>query len=199
MPTGQTTDDSCVHRHLWTVVTRLVASEKDGRTASFQDDLVIMLFAFHTLEAYLNYAGAILHPELWNIEKRYFNTPPYQGFDGKIRKIFELCRMPEPSRASRPYATIWKLTLVLDTISHATKERQPSYRINNNDELLHLQAAPFHGLVTHDNALLAAADVETLIRRIHAQAGQRIADPWFQADPFAAIDQHAPGLTTPRQ
>jgi hypothetical protein len=46
-----------------------------------------MVFAFHTLDAYLNYAGEHLAPEIWQNEGEFFAKQPYRGFDGKIRKV----------------------------------------------------------------------------------------------------------------
>jgi hypothetical protein len=181
------------------VVTRIIDNNEANRTISFHDDLVVMIFSFHTLEAYINYAGEVLNPELWKIERDYFSKKPYKGFDGKIRKLFELCKTNEPSRMERPYASIWKLKSLRDSIAHAKLEKK-AYVISSHDsEMISLHLEPFNGAVTHENAMIAVEDVSELIHFIHENAKKNSSDFWFQCDPLEEIFQHSSCDTNSRQ
>jgi hypothetical protein len=48
-----------------------------------------MVFGFQTVEAYLNFVGERLAPEIWDDERNYFRREPYRGWDGKLRKVMD--------------------------------------------------------------------------------------------------------------
>jgi hypothetical protein len=84
--------------------------------------MAAMVFALHAFEAYLNFVGIRLAPDLWEDEQNFFRKEPYRGFEGKVRKVFELCRLTEPDRLARPYSTIWALKALRDLIAHGKIE-----------------------------------------------------------------------------
>ena len=53
-----------LHRELWRVVERQLNHASVTPKGAFYDDLVAMVFALHTLEAYLNFAGERLAPRI---------------------------------------------------------------------------------------------------------------------------------------
>lgn len=174
-----------VHRELWAVVTGLV---ERPQSLARQEALTVLLFAYHTLEAYVNYVGAFLHPELWQIERTYFRTPPYQGLEGKLKKIFELLNRAEPSRLERPYASVWKLKAVHDGIVHSNPARLASVILNQSDAMIRLRDDPFQGMASHENAVRAAEDMHALIQEIHGYARFTLADGTLPLDPLSPID-----------
>ena len=101
--------ENFTHRLLWCVVARQIENAKAQPNGSLYDDMAAMVFAFHAFEAYLNFLGIRLAPDLWNDERNFFRKEPYRGFEGKVRKISELCQLVEPERQARPYSTIWNL------------------------------------------------------------------------------------------
>jgi hypothetical protein len=199
MPKSNLLSEVFVHKYLWVVATRIVDNNKTDESISFYDDLISMIFSFHTLEAYINYAGAVLNPELWKTERNYFSKNPYKGFDGKIRKIFELCKMNEPSRMERPYSTVWKLKLLRDSIAHAKLEKKAYVLSSRAGEMISLHHEPFNGVVTHENAMIAVDDVSNVIHLIHENAKKNSSDFWFQYDPLDEIYQHNSCETDSRQ
>src|SRR5260221_10404931 len=78
------------HRVCWEVVLEQHALA-DGRERDwYRPSLVAMVFAFHAVEAYLNFVGELLAPDIWKNEREYFKKLPYRGFSGKLRKVMEL-------------------------------------------------------------------------------------------------------------
>ena len=185
-----------LHRELWRVVTRQIDHRNANPVGAFYDDLVAMVFAFHTFEAYLNYAGELLAPETWANERNFFSKQPYRGFDGKVRKILELADLPEPSRAIRPYSTIWMLKAFRDTIAHARPERFGSAVEHSTEDEPSLHATPMDATVTRDNADRAKVDVETFIEQIHVAAKPKISDIWFGPSALSGPLQFSSGSTT---
>ena len=95
--------ESFTHRSLWCVVARQIENAEARPTGALYDDMAAMLFALHAFEAYLNFLGMRLAPDLWNDEQNFFRKEPYRGFEGKVRKVFELCRLTESDRLAKPY------------------------------------------------------------------------------------------------
>jgi hypothetical protein len=186
-----------LHKELWRVVERQFEHAAAHPTGSLYDYLVAMVFAFHTLEAYLNFVGERLAPELWQDERNFFRNEPYRGFDGKLRKVLELVELPEPDRESRPYSTVWLLKGLRDLIVHARPERFRSVIEHTADDQPSLHHTPLDGLVTVENAARAREDVAQFIETIHAHAKPKLAhDLWFGAQAFHGPLQYSSGHTT---
>jgi len=188
-----------VHRQLWRVVLRQVDRAAATPKGAFLDDLVTMVFAFHTLEAYLNFVGERLDPHLWKNERDFFRREPYRGFEGKVRKVLELTDLPEPSRSSRPYGTVWLLKELRDLIVHAKPEKfsRTVYHGGLAEEEPNLTHLPFGGLVTAENARIAVHDVEAFIEGIHSAAAATLvpADVWFGDKALSGPLQRGTGST----
>ena len=93
------------HRLLWQIVEEQskLARERDREWVNLS--LVAVTFAFHALEAYVNFAGEHLAPDLWADEQNSFRKDPYRGWKGKLRKVLELTNVPwEPD--ARPLRTV---------------------------------------------------------------------------------------------
>lgn len=113
---------SFLHRELWRVVhiQGEIIEERKGRGA-FYNDLIAMVFALHTVEAYLNFVGELLAPAIWKDERNYFRKEPYRGFEGKMRKVMELVSLPWTADV-RPLKTVLDLKELRDLIAHPKTE-----------------------------------------------------------------------------
>jgi hypothetical protein len=110
------------HRLLWQIVEEQaeLARKRDREWVNF--GLVAVTFAFHALEAYVNFAGEHLSPALWADEQNSFRKDPYRGWKGKLRKVLELTNVPwEPD--VRPLKTVIELQELRDSIAHGKAER----------------------------------------------------------------------------
>jgi hypothetical protein len=185
-----------LHKELWRVVSRQMLYARDNQKASIYDYLVAMIFAFHTLEAYLNFVGERLAPSIWKDERNYFRNEPYRGFDGKVRKILELCNITEPDRTNRPYSTIWYLKDLRDFIAHGRPEKFSDYIDHSPDQETSLFRTPFGNLVTQTKACHAEEDVKAFLDMIHSAAKPLVNDIWFGEDALGGILQYSSGSTT---
>jgi hypothetical protein len=168
-----------LHRELWRVVGRQLDQGVAQPRGAFYEDLVAMVFALHTLEAYLNYVGELLAPQIWANERKYFSKNPFRGFDGKVRKVLELVGLPEPDRDLRPYSTVWSLKDLRDTIAHARPERFSGTYEHPGDADMPFQTTPLDSVATRANAEMARLDITQFIEAIHTAAKPRVTDVWF--------------------
>jgi hypothetical protein len=163
-----------VHKALWRTVERQLDHATEKLTGSRSDHLVAMVFAFHALEAYLNYVGERIAPDVWKDERDYFSRQPYRGFDGKMRKVLQLVEMPEPSREERPYSTVWLLKELRDLIAHGKPIRFTAVLEHSRDDEPLMFYSPVKDVVSPENAHRARDDIKDLIERIHAAAQPKV-------------------------
>ena len=184
-----------IYQQLWVVVQRQADHAAVKRTGVFWDHLVGMVFAFHTLEAYLNFVGEKLAPDIWNREREFFSKKPYQGFDGKLRMVLELISMPEPDWGRRPHSVVRTLKKLRDYIAHGKTEKF-SYAIKHaRDDVAMPRPTKLARMVSPTQYSSAIQDVEQFVRQIHKAALPRSQDIWFRHDPFDGIVFHASGAT----
>lgn len=184
-----------LYRTLWQVVVRQVEHAEANPKGAFYDHLVAMVFAFHTLEAYLNHVGQKLDPDTWKDERNFFRKEPYRGFDGKVRKVLDLVGIPEPLRDQKPYSSIWVLKDLRDLIAHAKTERIEATYHHRADQM-----APFHTpYLTKSVAASASAlvwqDVHDFIETVHRHARPLVTDVWFGSEALEGPISHSGGGT----
>jgi hypothetical protein len=165
------------HRLLWFVVKRQLEHGTSKPAGAYHDDLVAMVFALHSMEAYLNFIGERLDPATWANEREFFSRGTYRGFAGKMRKVLELVALAEPAKDARPYSTIWLLKNLRDQIAHPKTEKYAFTSILPPDHSIGAYfVAPFQGLVTRENAEMAYEDVENFADQIHEAAKPKLND-----------------------
>ncbi|UUZ71544.1 hypothetical protein LP415_21790 [Polaromonas sp. P1(28)-8] len=182
-----------VHKELWRIVMRQLEHSKKNPSGAFYDDLVAMVFAFHALEAYLNYVGDHLAPDIWKDERNFFRGEPYRGFGGKIKKVLELVGIPEPPRDVPPYSTIWLLKDLRDLMAHGKVEKYSGVIEHGDDEEPPLAQSTLNELITELNAQRAHDDVKFFAQQIHDLARPKVHDVWFGSHAFEGALQHGEG------
>ena len=184
-----------LHRELWVVVQRQLASAESNPKGAFYDDLVAMVFTSHTLEGYLNFVGERLDPNFWEKERHHFRQT---GFAGKAKKIFELCGRPEPDKTIRPYSSVWELKILRDQIAHGNPIR---FRLDtehgHDDRPDYTGYSPLTDAVTHEKAHRYAADADQIIGMIHDAAKSKINDLWFGDEGLRGPMSHRGHFTGP--
>lgn len=110
------------HRVLWVACQRQLKVAKTEENGSWYFFMAAMLMAFMCFEAYINYLGAKLAPELWQNERDTFRKAPYKGTSGKLLKLCELFEVPFPNKGSRPYQSIRILNQLRDLLAHGKLE-----------------------------------------------------------------------------
>jgi hypothetical protein len=75
-----TTDEgeNFTHRSLWCVVARQIENAEARPSGALYDHLAAMVFTLHAFEAYLNFLGERLAPDIWNDEQNFFRKESYR-------------------------------------------------------------------------------------------------------------------------
>jgi len=159
-------------------------------------ELTVMLMAYLTYEAYINFLGDRVAPEAWKNEKDLFNCDPYRGIAGKLKKISEVCHIQNLKKGERPYQTIVELGTLRDYLSHGKPDKyetQIKHSKRNEPSLFH---SNLYQLVTPEKMKRALEDVKVLIEFLHCKAAPYVTDQMFGNKPLEGIIEHSQGDTT---
>ncbi|WP_139379611.1 hypothetical protein [Zoogloea sp. LCSB751] len=114
---------SFAHRILWESSQRHLALAQAHPDDGWMLHLSAGLLAAAAFEAYLNYVGEEALPHVWEEERKYFNTPPYRGTDGKLLRIAEEIDWELPPKGKKPYSGVRSLQAIRDKMVHGRTQR----------------------------------------------------------------------------
>jgi hypothetical protein len=194
--------EELLHRLLWQIVEEESKRSAETERGWFNPAVVAMVFAFHTVEAYLNYVGERLAPEIWKDERNYFREEPYRGWEGKLRKVMELVSLSLASE-DRPLKTILELKDLRDLIAHGKSEKLTGEVVHLWGTEPAILASKLRQMVTaKENLGNSLADVYQLLKQIHQLAKPMLKDEdvWFGDDPLQGPSEYTVRSTTlPKQ
>ncbi len=123
------------HRLLWLSVERHLHLADDHKEDSWYLHLSAGLLAAAAFEAYLNYLGEELIPNVWAQERDLFSKEPYRGTNGKLIRIAEEIGLKLPRKDKQPYSGFSELQALRDKMVHARPHRT-KYRTVHRPEVL---------------------------------------------------------------
>ncbi len=190
--------EEILHRILWQIVEEEAQRAAAIQQGWFNPTAVAMVFAFHTVEAYMNYVGERLAPEIWKDERNYFRQEPYRGWDGKLRKVMNLVGLslaPE----DRPLKTILELRGLRDLIAHGKAEKLAGEVVHPPGTEAPALVSTLRQMVTSEGKLgNTLADVEQFLNQIHQLARRKVHphDVWFGVHPLRGPSDYVVRSTT---
>lgn len=103
------------HEYLWRSASMLVEKAEAEEQVSYHLLLPALMMSFLAFEAFVNFCGFVLLPELWREEKRHFKG---KGLEGRLGALDE--RLPTFSwqKGQRPYQTIRNVESFRDFVAH---------------------------------------------------------------------------------
>ena len=141
--------------------------------------LTAMLMAYFTYEAYLNFLGDRIAPEVWENEKDEFSKGRYRGADGKLRKIAETCGF-KIERGKRPHQTIVELEKLRDFVAHGKPDKyEETVKHQPAREPSILRYDTLSKYVTQKKAERAIADAKEFIEFLHEQCRAKVRAGWY--------------------
>jgi hypothetical protein len=157
------------HQILWKSAKTLLNQPETNTPTDGYFRMAGMLMIYFTLEAYLNLAGPRVDPEAWKNEREFFNSNPYRGTHGKLRRICEKIGITIET-GKRPYQTIRNLKRLRDFLAHGRPESY-AYEIEVAEGE---QPDMFDGLKIYDwirrgEAERALEDAEEFIEFLHVK------------------------------
>ncbi|BCS94585.1 hypothetical protein DSLASN_02170 [Desulfoluna limicola] len=175
------------HIYLWEACTIQYQhlTETDKGTIFYEISTCIL--AHCALEAYINFVGEIILPEIWEQEDK----PPFLSIHKKIQKIIQKSKISLNKR-ERPYQTIVQLTKIRNFLAHAKIDK---YEIN----IEHDESEPpnmFHSKLYNEilpEGIVAKVieDVESFCNIIHAACKPNANRPLNGQTAFGGLPEHA--------
>jgi transcriptional regulator with XRE-family HTH domain len=188
------------HLLLWEIVEEQAKLASERERDWSRPALVAMVFGFHTVEAYLNFVGERLAPEIWQDERNYFRREPYRGWDGKLRKVMELVGMPWAEPIERPLKTILELRELRDLIAHPKPEKLKSEIIHAEGTEAPPPVSALRSKFTPKTKVITAVhDVEEFLNQVHRLATPKVDDIWFGSEALRGAQEYILGRTTLNQ
>jgi hypothetical protein len=190
--------EEILHRLLWQIAQEECERAGELERGWFNPSLVAMVFAFHTVEAYLNYVGERLAPEIWEDERNYFRKQPYRGWEGKLRKILEMVGrswMP----GDRPLKTVLELRDLRDLIAHGKPEKLSGGAVHPQGTQAPVLASKIRQMIIPKEKLgMVLPDVEQFLLEIHTLAAPKLQVPdiWFGSHPLHGPSEYTVHSTT---
>ena len=169
------------HVLLWKIAEEQAALARAREREWVNYNLVAVTFAFHALEAYVNFAGEHLAPELWADERNNF-----RGWIPKLRKVLELANVPWQDDI-RPLKTVLELKALRDALAHGKAERFSGTVEHEGDPY---QAAPMPNLTIRAMVMpkerldVVLEDVRALIEKVHPAVAERATDEFSKVGPL---------------
>jgi hypothetical protein len=173
-----------LHKAAWQVVKRQIESAESNPNGALYDDLVTMVFAYHSFEGYLNFVGEKIAPDLWKEEKERFKD----RLPEKLREICSRCEISIWEEGKRPYSTLTELKKLRDKMAHPKthRARQKVGFVENKPPPL-FPKSYLASLVNHKKALRARDDVKRVADEIHSAAVRRFPHAGLGPDALCGI------------
>lgn len=163
--------EAFTHVYLWRACEELIKAGdeafKNQEPRSLYFYMSGMLMAYFAYEAYLNYVGSLVAPEVWKNERDFFNAKPYRGIEGKLRLIEERCRIPEIDKGKRPHQTIRNLGKLRSRLAHGKPERYKLVVLQEKGKTADMFPIKVYKLVTPKLAQRAKQDVGEFAKYLH--------------------------------
>jgi hypothetical protein len=105
------------HEYLWRMASSVLAEAKVQGNKADYFTLTALLMAYTAFEAFVNFCGFILFPNLWANERTYFSGKN-SGIEAKLSKLQEKLPEFDWQKGKRPYQTIRQLKKLRDSMVH---------------------------------------------------------------------------------
>ena len=125
---------SFAHRLLWDSSQRHIAIANERPEDSWMLYLSAGLLAAAAYEAYLNYLGEEMLPDIWTDERKFFSSEPYRGTEGKLKRISEEIEWSLPPKSRKPLSGVIELQSLRDKMVHAKPKKEAYRRTHKEDE-----------------------------------------------------------------
>jgi hypothetical protein len=123
------------HEYLWESATVLEQRLDVEATDAHYLLLPTLLTSIMAYEAFVNFCGFVLLPELWADEKKNFKG---KGIEGKLEAIVEKLPLFDWRKGERPYQDITRLVAFRDIVAHG-KVQSNEYETKQQTDATHFR------------------------------------------------------------
>lgn len=169
------------HEYLWRSASRLLEHAEKNDDGSFYFLLPSLLISYMALEAFINFCGFVILPDLWKDEKKNFKG---KGMEGKLEKI--VAELPSFSwrKGEPPYQKIRNLEEFRDIVSHG-KVEATQYIAERKDDGSHFQFQHSWDTYLSVNAVKSArGDIKSFCQSLLVELRKHSDHPHLNFDAF---------------
>jgi len=180
------------HEYLWRSSSRLLACSEAYAEDPFYFLLPSLLMSFMAYEAFINFCGFVILPELWKEEKKGFKG---KGIDGKIGKI--VAELPNFAwgKGEPPYQRIVNLEDFRDIVVHG-KVVATQYVAERKEDGSHFQFKhSWDTYLTIDAVKTARADIRTFCQSLLVELRKHSDHPHLIFDAFEGVLASGVGIS----
>ena len=175
------------HRILWTTAQKNLAKSRESTNDALYFALSAMLMMYFSFEGYLNWLGHLIAPEVWKIEKDFFNKPPYQGTLGKYLFLSKVLILESPDNSKAPFQTVKDLQQLRDRAVHPRAEHgNKNVKYSEGKFPTHYRSWPSTKVSAkkRDNA---EKNIQLLVSELHQAAKIHYPDIVDTSEPFGGM------------
>lgn len=179
-PVSRVREEIFPHEHLWRSGKLLLVLAKDEGQENYKLLLPALLISYTAYEAFINFCGHVLAPELWKEESKNFRG---KGIEEKINVICQ--RVPDFAwlKGERPYQTIRSLRGFRDTISHP-QVVAAEYETERQKDGSHIRyEAPWDEYMSVDSIRRIRGDIEAFCESLRQSMSKVVDHPHVIASP----------------
>jgi hypothetical protein len=176
---------SFAHRLLWDSPLRHLVIAAERPDDSWMLHLSAGLLAAAAFEAYLNYLGGEILPNIWAKERSFFSTSPYRGTVGKLKCIADELKWDLPPKSREPLSGVVELLSLRDKIVHAKPKKEAYRRVHKDTDFAPVPATWLYREAPEKRVRALIKQVEAFAVSLHntvLRSGYRNAV--FGAHPF---------------
>ncbi len=169
------------HEHLWRSASNLLEHAKALDMGAHYFLLPSLLMSYMAFEAFINFCGFVLLPELWKNEKRNFKG---KGMEGKLGVI--VAELPKFTwqKGERPYKTIRNLEDFRDIVAHGKVETN-QYVAERKEDGSHFQFRhSWDTYLSADAIKSARADIKSFCQSLLVELRKHSEHPHLVFDAF---------------
>lgn len=177
------------HEYLWRSSTFLLEKAK-AEKETFHLLLPSLLMGFLAFEAFVNFCGVVLRPELWKEEKKNFK---WKGIEGKLEAIAEKAPTFSWQKGQGPYQKIKRLEAFRDIVAHA-KVVANQYDAEQKEGGRHFQYNhPWDEYLSVSAVEEARVDIKSFCESLRVEMCKVSDHPHLLYDAFEGVLAHANG------
>ncbi len=175
------------HRILWATAQKNLAQSRASENDALYFALSALLMMYFSFEGYLNWLGHLIAPEVWEIEKDFFNKPPYRGTLGKYLFLSKVLVLESPDKSKGPFQTVKELQQLRDKAVHPRVERGTKNVKYSEGKVPPRHRSWLSTKVSDQKRDIAEKNIQQLVNELHQAAKVHYPDIVDTSEPFVGI------------
>jgi hypothetical protein len=126
------------HVYLWNAHHKIRSAWENGDQQGGHEAVASLLLAYLAFEAFVNFCGELVLPEIWAKEREHFRKMGGPEIENKIAELAKALPAFSLKKGQRPYQSVQALRSFRDSVAHG-KLLRSKYSTDWSDDGAHLQ------------------------------------------------------------